>query len=112
MGRTFRKLVRDKIPQIIEENGETPVWKTVEDTDFRHVLLMKVIEEASEFIRKPGPEEEADLQEVLLKVREICGYTAEDVEKTRLQKAETHGTFENGVYLEHVDQGRPKPDRR
>jgi predicted house-cleaning noncanonical NTP pyrophosphatase (MazG superfamily) len=105
MGHIYRKLVRDKIPERIKARGDKPIWKTVEGADFRHALLMKVIEEASELIRNPGPEEEADLQEVLLKVREVYGYDTEDVEKFRLQKAETHGTFEDGIYLEYVEQG-------
>jgi predicted house-cleaning noncanonical NTP pyrophosphatase (MazG superfamily) len=91
--RTHNKLVRDKIPERIEASGERAVWKTVAGADFRHVLLMKVIEEAREYMKKPNIEEEADLQEIFLKIRSLYGYTGEDVELARKKAAVADATF-------------------
>lgn len=73
------KLVRDNMPKLIEAKGDHAIWKTVSGTDFRHVLLMKVIEEAREYSRHTSAAEECDVQEVLLKARQIYDYSEEEV---------------------------------
>lgn len=38
MERVYNKLVRDKIPNIIEEKGETPVIKVLNENDYKKEL--------------------------------------------------------------------------
>lgn len=42
MERKYNKLVRDNIPSIIEENGEIPIYHTLNSEEFWEALLKKM----------------------------------------------------------------------
>ena len=48
--RVYNKLVRDNIPDIIRQQGETPVIRTLEDGEFLRCLEGKLREEVEEFL--------------------------------------------------------------
>jgi hypothetical protein len=43
-----RKLVRDRIPEIIQSEGRRPVTRVLDEARYRQALLAKLIEEARE----------------------------------------------------------------
>ena len=43
-----RKLVRDRIPEIIKSEGHRPVTRVLDKASYRQALLAKLIEEAQE----------------------------------------------------------------
>ena len=47
--RTYNKLVRDKIPEIIEGNGEKPVTRILNDEEYLKELNTKLQEEVNEY---------------------------------------------------------------
>ena len=63
--QVYNKLVRDKIPEIIEANGDKPTYETLKDDRYLIELNKKLLEEANEFIEANDPEELADLMEVV-----------------------------------------------
>ncbi|MDB5168735.1 MAG: phosphoribosyl-ATP pyrophosphohydrolase [Candidatus Saccharibacteria bacterium] len=100
MIRHYNKLIRDRRAEAISLAGSRAVTRTISDTDFRHSLLMKLVEETQEFLNGKKLEEEADIQEVLLKARTVYGYSAEDVELALKENAEdsTFGRLELSAY--------------
>ena len=44
----YNKLVRDRIPEIIESSGCRAVTRTLDDGSYRAALLAKLVEEAEE----------------------------------------------------------------
>ena len=100
---SYGKLVRDKIIDIIRKNGETPKYHTLSDEDYLEELHKKVFEEANEFIEEDGPEELADLLEVLYAIAKHKNINLEEVEQIRLTKREKRGGFEDRIYLETVE---------
>jgi predicted house-cleaning noncanonical NTP pyrophosphatase (MazG superfamily) len=99
----YDKLVRDRIPEICRENGETPVTHVETGEDYRERLRAKLCEEAAEFRESGDPEELADVLEVLAAIRHAEGFEREELERLREQKAEERGRFEDGIVLERVD---------
>lgn len=61
----YHKLVRDKIPDIIEGHGEKYVARVAGDEEFLVKLKEKLREETEEFIASGSSEEIADIYEVL-----------------------------------------------
>jgi predicted house-cleaning noncanonical NTP pyrophosphatase (MazG superfamily) len=61
----YNKLVRDKIPQIIEQSGDTYKIHRVEGNEFRLYLRKKLEEEVSEYLEDENIEELADVLEVI-----------------------------------------------
>jgi predicted house-cleaning noncanonical NTP pyrophosphatase (MazG superfamily) len=100
--KIYNKLVRDKIPKIINKNGKVAVVRTLNDKEYVNALIKKLKEETTEFETDKSIEELADMQEVLIALIKFVA-SAEEVEKVRIQKARSKGTFENRVYLEKVD---------
>lgn len=98
------KLVRDGIPEVIEKNGAVPKTRILESDEYKKRLLEKLIEEASELFEDPGLEERADVQEVLLAIDAIFGFSREKIEAVRSQKLEQRGGFEDRIFLEFVEE--------
>ena len=99
-----RKLVRDRIPEIIQESGKTAVCRTLSSDEYLEMLDRKLTEELNEYLSDKSTEEIADLLEVIHAVVKARGSSMEEVEKIRLLKKEKRGGFENRIFLECVVQ--------
>ena len=108
----YNKLVRDRIPEIIEADGKTCVWEILSDEDYLHLLDEKLHEE---YQQSKSLEELADLLEVLGAVVTARGYTWNQLTALRKEKRERRGGFEKRILLKEVQtisnnaaQGRPR----
>ncbi len=97
------KLVRDKIPAIIRENGGYCITSKLSVVEHRKALLEKLIEEAEEVrnakTNEKRQEELADLLEVLLTVQVAFNYSPAAIDTIRKQKSALRGGFVNGIKL-------------
>lgn len=59
------KLVRDRIPEIIQEDGKTPIIRIVDEEEYVRELDRKLCEEVEEYRADGSIEEMADVLEVL-----------------------------------------------
>jgi predicted house-cleaning noncanonical NTP pyrophosphatase (MazG superfamily) len=100
MKKLHNKLVRNKIPLIIESHGETmEVRKITDDKEYLIELCRKLIEEAQEVADDPSLEELADTLEVVYSVGAVLGYTPRAIEAARLRKQQERGGFDDRIYL-------------
>lgn len=97
------KLVRDRIPTIIEERGAVPIVSTVEREERVTWLMKKLQEEVAELAETPCVEELADTLEVLRAVAEALGTPFARVEEVRRKKVAERGGFEQGLILLAID---------
>ncbi len=95
----MQKLVRDRIPEIIERNGETPITRILRDDERLPALLAKLNEEYTELQAALTVEEVADMIEVLLALARHLGYSEDMVMQLLHEKRKIRGGFENGVFL-------------
>ena len=95
----YNKLVRDKIPQIIENQGETPCIRILSDDVYAHALDEKLKEETAEFLKEKNLEELADILEVVYAQAENLGYSKEELLRCRDSKHEKRGGFQKRVFL-------------
>ena len=100
-----RKLVRDKIPQIIVGSGKTCVTRSLSDAEYLAALDAKLQEELNEYQADKSMEELADLLEIMMAVAEARGHTFAEVEALRREKAEKRGGFRERIWLESVSEG-------
>lgn len=98
----YHKLVRDRIPEIIEADGKTCVWETLSQEDYIRLLDEKLNEELSEYQESKSLEELADLLEVIQAVVRARGWTLEELEHVRADKAAKRGGFEKKILLREV----------
>ena len=99
---TYHKLVRDRIPDIIEKDGKQCVCSVLSEEDYILLLDQKLDEELKEYQESKSMEELADLLEVIRAVARARGSSIKEVEQIRVQKAEKRGGFDKRILLESV----------
>lgn len=102
MEKLYNKLVRDKIPEIIERDGKRCEIESLSEKDYIEALDKKIGEELTEYLSEPCLEELADLIEVIYAATVARGFTLEELEKARQSKAEKRGGFEKRIFLKSV----------
>ncbi len=100
--KIYNKLVRDNIPEIIKNNGEEPIIKILEETEYKKLLHLKLLEEVNEYLLDKNIEELADTYEVFISILEVQEIDIEKLKKVALEKRVKNGGFKNKVYLEAV----------
>ncbi len=103
MARTYDKLVRDAIPEIIEENDETAVTHTADSDEYERRLAEKLDEEVAEVHESGDVMELADVLEVVYALADRKGVSRDELERLRAEKATERGGFEDGIVLERVE---------
>ncbi|TYS58539.1 nucleoside triphosphate pyrophosphohydrolase [Sutcliffiella horikoshii] len=106
---TYNKLVRDKIPQIIEATGKKFTTEILNDDDYIKHIKQKCYEELDEYCsaqsKEEAVEELADLLEVIHALANYHGFSMEEVEKVRKEKEENRGGFQEKIFLIEVEDG-------
>lgn len=95
-----QKLVRDKIPDIIKANGETPTTHVADDAEYWQALRDKLVEEAQEFAAEPSEEELADIWEVIEAIMAHAKFDQSKLFAMKKQKVEDRGNFSKRIMLE------------
>ena len=98
----YNKLVRDKIPEIIESSGKTCTTEVLDDEEYIRFLDAKLDEELTEYHKDQNIEELADLLEVIRAAAIARGYSPEELERVRAEKAAERGGFEKRILLKEV----------
>lgn len=104
MIKTYNKLVRDKIPEIIEQGGKRCRVEVLSDEDYLRMVDAKLDEELAEYHSDQNIEELADLLEVICAAAAARGYSREELERIRADKAEKRGAFEKKLLLIDVEE--------
>ena len=100
----YHKLVRDRIPEIIEQAGQKCVCSVLSDEDYLKMLDGKLNEELAEYQESKSMEELADLLELIRAATIARGYTLDELEAARAEKAEKRGGFEKKILLIDVTE--------
>lgn len=109
---TIDKLVRDRIPYVIAKNdGKSPEFKVVKDTDYKKALALKFIEEADELARELQPAESeyynseniadelADVYEVIMTLWDTFHFGPGTLREHAANKRLKLGGFSDGIWL-------------
>ena len=98
----YYKLVRDKIPEIIEKSGKRPLIEILSDDDYKIYLERKLDEEVKEYQESKELEELADILEVIVHLVKIKGYDFQDLLDLQARKATEKGGFSKKILLKAV----------
>ena len=100
--KTYNKLVRDRIPEIIEASGAECKTEILSDEKYLEMIDAKLDEELAEYHKDQNIEELADLMEVIYAAAIARGYTLEQLEQVRAEKAAKRGGFAEKILLKEV----------
>lgn len=103
----YNKLVRDRIPEVIEKTGKELSSRILEEREYEIELKKKLGEELAEYneakTHEEAVEELADILELLHAATKIHGSSFKELEKVRKAKAEKRGGFEKRIFLIEVE---------
>ena len=102
---SYNKLVRDKIPEIIKSDNETPIIRILSDEEYKIELERKLLEEYNEVLESTGKErveELADMLEVITYLAKIENTTLDEIIAVAKSKKEKRGGFDKKIFLEKV----------
>lgn len=106
MNKIFNKLVRDNIPQIIENNNEKPITKILDDAEYKEELFKKLREECEEVAKSEDTtellEELADVYEVIASIAKAENKDICDIMEIADKKRAVRGGFAKKVFLKEV----------
>lgn len=94
---SYRKLVRDKIPDILDGKGVSYEKTIASSEEYRVELIKKLGEETREFLDAGSIEEFADVIEVVEALKKLPEFA--DVERMRRAKYEERGGFDARIIL-------------
>lgn len=95
----FHKLVRDRIPDLIHEQGETTHIRILEDDEYLQALENKLDEEVAEFHGNKNLEELADVLEVVYALAESQGASVQELLNVYEKKHNERGGFSKKIFL-------------
>jgi predicted house-cleaning noncanonical NTP pyrophosphatase (MazG superfamily) len=105
---TYNKLVRDRIPEVIENSGKSFRTRILDDEEYLLELIHKSQEELQEYLSCETDEEAvdelADLLEIIHALVNVHGASAEQLEAVRKKKASERGGFQEKIYLIDVEE--------
>lgn len=102
--KIYNKLVRDKIPTIITNDGKTCITRIMCEEDFIKALNSKMQEELNEYLESGDIEELADLEEVLRAILDAKNLSYDEFDSIRKRKVEKRGAFKERIFLESVSE--------
>ena len=97
-----KKLIRDKIPQVIEANGDQYEVRVMSKREFEKELKKKLVEEASELLKTPRKDlinEMADVLELLKSIADFYKIDFELIEEKQVKKRKERGGFKKKLFL-------------
>lgn len=105
--KKYRKLVRDRIPQIIEKTGEKATVHILSHSAYLKELKRKLIEEASEAEKAKGrkelTKELADLLEVIEATARAHKIPPQELSRVKRLRRKERGGFRKRLLLESVN---------
>lgn len=101
--KVCNKLVRDKIPEIINyDNKKIAVTKILDDEEYIKELNRKLQEEVNEYLEDNNVEELADIVEVIYGILKYKTVSIEEFEVLRKNKVNKRGAFNKKIFLEKI----------
>jgi predicted house-cleaning noncanonical NTP pyrophosphatase (MazG superfamily) len=101
--KVYNKLIRDRIPEIIQKAGKNCKVITLKNEDYLRHLNKKLQEELDEYYESKNIEELVDLLEIVYAIAEHHGISRKKIEEMRLVKREKRGGFNKKLFLIEVD---------
>lgn len=103
----YNKLVRNRIPEIIEKTGKKFSTHILTNDEYIKELKKKSYEELEEYMNanddQEAIEELADILEIIHALSECHGASIEKIEEVRANKAEKRGGFTEKIFLIEVE---------
>lgn len=104
MKREYNKLVRDLVPEIIEQSGRKCEYKVLSDAQVLLALQEKLLEKATNFSKRPTEDEVSDIFELMDAIMDKFDFEPMHVDYLKLKNREAKGRYSNNIYLISIEE--------
>ena len=102
----FNKLIRDKIIKDMVRNGQSPVYRILDNDEYIEELKKKILEEAAEIPLEDGDEiteKLADIEEIIDVLLKALKVKKSQILALRKKKNLERGSFKKKIFVDTVD---------
>lgn len=99
----YNKLVRDKIPLILNKKGIKISTHIADDKEYWQKLKEKLEEEVDEFLKSNTEEELVDILEIIYAILDFKKINKRHLELKRKKKAKERGGLKKKIILEETN---------
>lgn len=99
----YDKIVRDKIPRLIESQGKKVKYSVVSDEEAYAYLIEELFTKSTKFADTEKIDDLIDIVEVVFAIAELRGITDKSLLSEIYNKRIAKGGFEKNIVLEGVD---------
>jgi predicted house-cleaning noncanonical NTP pyrophosphatase (MazG superfamily) len=106
MRKYYDKLIRDRIPEIIKQEGRDFLAEPMQDAEFNEALLKKLIEESEEAVNAETKDlivEIVDLYEIIDALIELHNLSREDILSLQEERRNERGGYKKKLKLIWVE---------
>jgi len=105
----YKKLIRDRIPEIILQDGKTAEFRILGEEEYKKELLTKIIEEAKEVYETNGQKEDlikelADILEIIDYIIKDFNLSAAEIQEVKDDRKKSRGGFDKKIFLEYTEK--------
>ncbi len=101
--KIYKKLIRDKIPEIIKSKGKVPITHIANNGEYQQKLKEKLQEEVNEYLEDNNKEELADILEIIHAICDFENTNFNELELLRKDKFKKRGGFKDKIILDKVE---------
>jgi predicted house-cleaning noncanonical NTP pyrophosphatase (MazG superfamily) len=98
----YNKLIRDRIPEIIERDGKQYAIEVMDTNEYKQALLSKLVEESQEAATSKPEKltvELADVMEVIQAIMQVMNINSDEIYKIQQHRKKTRGGFTKRLKL-------------
>lgn len=103
MKHIHNKLVRDRIPEIIENDHKTCATRILDNDEYLKCLKNKLLEECHEVMDAEGEDIKKEIADVLEALENALDINHQEILTIKEKKAHNNGAFDKKIYLEYVE---------
>ena len=96
------KLIRDKVPAILQEQGKSACCDVLDEATYEKLLNERFVEDVARYVREGTLEAMADIGEVMHAILALKKIPIEDFQKARMERMEELGGYGGRLYLTEV----------
>ena len=100
--KKMNKLVRDRIPEIIQKDGAHSTHYIADDTEYWDKLKLKLQEEVDEFFKDETSAELVDVLEVIDAICKFKDFDKKEMKSLQTKKAKSRGKFDKRIIVSMI----------
>lgn len=104
MKREINELVRNNIPEILQNAGKDVIYVEIAKEDFENDLILKMQAELGEYLMHKKEKNLVDMYEIFLELIKMRNFNIEHIEQLREDYNNKYGDYSGRKYILKIEK--------